>query len=371
MRPAPSPAAATSARRRVLHIIFSRRIAGAERYCADLANRQALQGDEVHVLGLPGAMIEGALLPGVRFHALRLPRLLRGWQVGRLAERLGVDIAHAHLSPACKALARAPGTLARVATLHVGYKPHQHGRLDGLVCVNATQLNQLGSFDGLSRVISNWLPLPQQAPAGAAAARCLRTELGIAPGAFVVGSVGRLDASKGMDLMVQAFRATAPADAALVIVGEGCQRAELEKLRAGDPRIHLPGFRDDVAAALSAFDLFVSPSREETFGLALLEAMSAGLPVLSSATEGPREILRGQPARLVAPGSLYDLSAGLASAFARRQPTGVAYDLAAYEPAQSLAQMGEFYGQVLSHLARRQPARSTLAHADLEAQPIH
>jgi len=347
------PSAPSPRPRKILHAVFSRRLAGAERYCADLANRQASQGDEVHVLGRAGAMVERILDPAVRFHALRLPQLLRGQQLARLASRLGIEVAHAHLSPACKALASAPAGVARIATLHVGYKAHQHARLDGLICVNSAQLGQLGDYGGLSRVVSNWLPQPL-ARAHTGTAPSLRAELGIAPDVFVVGAVGRLDASKGMDLLVAAFRATAPADAALVIIGEGKQRAELEKLRGSDPRIHLPGFRADVQSALAAFDLFVSPSREETFGLALLEAMMAGLPLMATATEGPREILRGRPGQLVTPNSMPALAAGLAREFAQRmarqesqRKVRVAYDLRPFDPAHSLQQIGDFYAQAL------------------------
>jgi glycosyltransferase involved in cell wall biosynthesis len=348
--------------RRILHVIFSRRLAGAERYCSDLANRQAEQGDEVHVLSRPGAMIEMALRPEVIFHALRVP-IFRAAQLRRLAHRLRIDVAHAHLSPACKALAQAPESIGRIATLHVGYKPHQHAKLDGLICVNQAQLAQLSGYQGMSRVISNWIP----AACAAGKPPRLRANLAIAPEAYVVGAVGRLDASKGMDLLIQAFRATAPADAALVILGEGRQRAELEKLRAGDARIHLAGFHEDVQGALQEFDLFVSPSREETFGLAILEAMNAGLPVLASAAEGPREILRSQPAQLVAAGSLFDLSAGLAAEFAKRRAVSptvdkarVAYDLAPFDPALSLAHIADFYDHVLHRSSRREPLPALL-----------
>lgn len=354
-------ASATSPRpRRILHLVFSRRLAGAERYAVDLANRQAQEGNEVHVLGRPGAVVEKCLHPSVRFHTLRLPSLFRGTQVRLLASRLGIDVAHAHLSPACKALARAGDNLAKVATLHVGYKPHQHDRLDGLICVNEAQTAQLGRYAGQARVISNWLPQASAVPAADSAS--LRSNLGIGHESFVVGAVGRLHASKGMDLLIRAFRATAPAAAALVILGEGAQRDELEKLRDGDQRIHLAGFHDDVQSVLPEFDLFVSPSREETFGLAILEAMSAGLPVLASAAEGPREILRGQPVQLVEPGSLNELSSGLATAFAQRPAgapsvdrTRVAYELSAFDPAASLARVSAFYDELQ---ARSRSARS-------------
>lgn len=60
-----------------------------------------------------------------------------------------------------------------------------------------------------------------------------------------------------------------------------------------------PGWIDDVAAFLSDADVFVLPSRSEPFGLALLEAMACGVPIVSTRVSGPAEILDRETARLV------------------------------------------------------------------------
>src|SRR4051812_25570292 len=90
----------------LVHVVFSSRIAGGERHCIDLANAQAALGHRVHVIGSAGSAVAGALSPAVTFHGLALP-LLRGWRVAALARRLGADICHGHLGPACKAVAHA------------------------------------------------------------------------------------------------------------------------------------------------------------------------------------------------------------------------------------------------------------------------
>ncbi|MDM4765173.1 glycosyltransferase [Pelomonas sp. SE-A7] len=347
---------------RILHLLFSPRLAGSERYCLDLAERQAELGHEVHVLGQRGSAMEQALRgSAVNFHALSWP-LLRGWQARHLIAQLAPDLAHAHLSPACKALAGLGSDLATVATLHVGYKSHQHAGLDGLICVNHSQQQRLGDYTGRQRVIPNWLPAM---PTSVDARGRWRAKLGLGEAQPLVGAVGRLHPSKGMDLLIEAFKAQAPAEAALVIVGEGPQRAELERLAAGDTRIRLLGFQSQVGEILQALDLFVSPSREESFGLALVEAMSAGLPLLSSATEGPREILAGREAVLVEPGSASDLGRGLAQALAKVQGQRLArqvHDMQAFEPQRGVAAINELYAQLLQD--RR------LAAAKLGALPI-
>lgn len=332
---------------RLLHLLFSPRMAGSERYCVDLALRQAALGHVVHVAGQSGSVIERALQDSaVRFHAIRWP-LMRGVQVRRLIGKLEPQVAHAHLSPACKSLSGVPDHVATLATLHVGYKAHQHGSLDGLVCVNHSQQQRLGGYAGRHRVIPNWLPAQSVAPDSRARWRAM---LGLKPGQPLVGTVGRLHPSKGMDVLVEAFRAHAPAEAVLAIVGEGPQRATLERLRAGDSRIRLLGFQAGVGELLQAFDLFVSPSREESFGLAILEAMAAGLPVLATAAEGPREILSDRSGDLIEPGSVPALGRALCMKVASLQAGGLrreVHDMQAFAPERGVAAMVDFYGQLL------------------------
>ncbi|MBI3348448.1 MAG: glycosyltransferase [Burkholderiales bacterium] len=336
----------------LVHVVFSSRIAGGERHCIDLANAQAALGHHVHVVGSAGSAVAGALAPGVRFHGLKLP-LMRGWRVAALARSLGADVCHGHLGPACKAVAHARRA-ARVGTLHVGYKAHHHARLDGLVCVNRAQHDGLPASSALASVIYNWAP--ERDAAAAARHTDLRAELGLAPHQLLVGSVGRLHVSKGMDLLIAGFKAHAPADAVLAILGEGPDESALKALAAGDARIRLLGFRSDVDQALKSFDLFVSPSREEAFPLAILEAMRAGRPVLSTATQGPREMLAGQPARLVPVGDASGLGRAIAEELARLrlltpQERAVRYATAAYDRGNAVARTLAFYRDVMVHQA--------------------
>ena len=334
----------------ILHALFSPRIAGAERYCVDLANHQAALGHRVHVAGLPNSPLRGALASNVTFHAMASP-LLRGFRMRRLMDRVNADVCHAHLSPACKAVSRAPASVTSVATLHVGYKSHQHARFNGVICVNRAQSTRLNGYQGAARIIPNWLPSTETAGARASAnpsSTRLRAELGLEPSQLVVGAVGRLHPSKGVDVLISAFKAIAPRDAALVIVGEGPQRAALTRLADGDTRIHFLGYRSDVPRLLQALDLFVSPSREESFGLAILEAMRAGLPIISSATEGPREVFGGQPIKWVAPASVTEMAAALKGALSslsdQRVPCAT-YDLTPFEASRAVTTVMDFYLQ--------------------------
>lgn len=335
-------ASPSRSRLRILHVLFSSRIAGSERYCIDLANGQAALGHEVHVAGTRGSPMEAALSPAVRFHGFATP-FLRGFRVRRLMASLRADIGHAHLSPGCKALAKARSG-PRVATLHVGYKPRQHARLDGVICVNRAQMQRLGGYGGETGLVANWLP-----EAGPDRPLDLRQHLGIDSATRIVGAVGRLHPSKGCDVLVSAFLKAAPADAVLVLAGEGPQRADLEKLAGGDPRIRLIGHCDNVPGFLRAIDLFVSPSREETAGLAILEAMRESLPVIATATDGPSEYLVGYPVTLVQPGSIDHLASALGVALAPDHIAGlsrICYDLRPFSRDVGVARILDFYARV-------------------------
>ncbi|MBV8380520.1 MAG: glycosyltransferase [Paucibacter sp.] len=340
----------------IVHVVFSSRIAGGERHCLDLAAAQAANGHRVHIVGPSRSAIREAIAPGVRYHGMALP-LLRGRRLQRIARGLGADVCHAHLGPACKAAATLPEG-ARIGTLHVGYKPHQHGQLDGVVCVNRQQRGQLNSYGGESCVIHNWAPAPAPAQGN------LRSTLGLRPEQLLVASVGRLHSTKGMDVLIRAFKAEAPADAVLLILGEGPQRAELERIADGDTRIHLPGFRSDVDACLQEADLFVSSSREEAFPLAVLEAMRAGLPIIATETQGPREMLQGQPARFVPIADAQALGRALGETLVglRHQRQRVSYDMRAYDRSQAVEQVETFYRDVIAVRAR-EAVGAALAYA--------
>jgi len=102
-----------------------------------------------------------------------------------------------------------------------------------------------------------------------------------------------------------------------VLAGEGPERAGLEALATElgiAERVHFLGYRDDIPQLLAACDVFALPSLYEGSSLAVLEAMAAGRPVVSSAIGGTDELIDdGVDGLLVAPGD----TAGLAGALRR------------------------------------------------------
>ena len=130
--------------------------------------------------------------------------------------------------------------------------------------------------------------------------------------------VNRLDAQKGFPVALAAFTkvlAEVP-DAVLVVVGEGQDREALVLLTgSARARVDMRGAQPNerVPSFLAASEVFVSPAvGQESFGIALVEAMAAGLPVVATDIPGYREVVsNGVEGLLVPPRDPEALAAGL------------------------------------------------------------
>jgi glycosyltransferase involved in cell wall biosynthesis len=148
--------------------------------------------------------------------------------------------------------------------------------------------------------------------AGSAANRArVRNELGIGDGAFVIGWAGRLTAIKRpLDLI----RVTAGVpDATLVLVGDGEDRLAVESLTRQlgiSDRVRLLGYRDDLGALYSAFDVFLLTSANEGAPVVVIEALAAGVPVVATDAGGTASVVDAGETGLLAPvGAIEELQA--------------------------------------------------------------
>jgi glycosyltransferase involved in cell wall biosynthesis len=138
----------------------------------------------------------------------------------------------------------------------------------------------------------------------------------------VVLGVGRLTAAKDYSTLVRAFaRLRTRRACRLVILGEGEDRARLEALAGSlgvGAEVSLPGYVANPFAYMARAALFVSSSRWEGFGNALVEAMACGTPVIATDCDGPREILEdGRHGPLTPVGDVAALAGAIESELGR------------------------------------------------------
>lgn len=343
--PRSSAAAQGQARLRLLLLTVGLGIGGTEEQIMELAVRLdrrrydvtvcALKGDgviaqELRALGLSVVLLEGKGKGDV----LVLHRLYR------LVRALRPDIVHAFLGPANLGAALV-GRLLPAPLLVWSYRDLDvwrrglHWMVDRWAVRRAAAVTCCS--DAVRRFVIQHMELPPErittihngvdrarfdAPASLG-----RSQLGLQTQLPVVGTVCRLDEpKKGLAVLLQAMRlATDRGDAPawqLVIVGEGPARDGLARLSAKlglADRVVFAGPRRDVASVLPLLDLFVCPSLYEGFGLAIVEAMMAGRPVVATAVGGIREIVRsGDTGLLVPPGDPVALAGAIQEVL--RQP---------------------------------------------------
>ncbi|MGW0809487.1 glycosyltransferase [Nonomuraea sp. NPDC002799] len=315
---------------KVLHVITGLAAGGAEQQLRFLLPHLRARC-EVAVLtgrGVVADAIEGAGVP-LHLIGMRGNRDLRA--VGRLARlmrRHRYEVVHTHLYRACvygRLAARLANVPAIVATEHSIGHEHIEGRrltrairalylaselLGHLtVAVSPTVADRLSRW-GVPR--SRIVVIPNGVDCAAfgfdtALRRRTRDRLGVPGDAFVVGGVGRLEPGKRFDLLIETVAALE--QAVLLLVGSGSCEARLRQLaRAAGAggRMIFVGESTDVRAMLSAMDVLVAPSVEESFGLAVVEALACGLPVLYDACPAVDDLPPGSApgARRVTPDRL-------------------------------------------------------------------
>lgn len=339
---------------RIVHLLLTARFAGTERHVLELTAAQAAAGHDVTlVLRRKAAQrrpdaIAHRVDPRVRIELVqdaiaRWPSVPHARAVVR---RLQPDIAHAHLGSASRALRDVTG-FPRLATLHIGYSPEQHAHLDGLVAIASWQMATIPEpLRSRSIQIDNWV-VPR--PPSAGARERIREAIGVGDDEFLIGSLGRMEPSKGMDVLLDAFDRMRLPGARLALVGGGREFGALQA-RAGD-RVAMPGFVEHPEDWLAAFDCFVSPSREEPFGLVLLEAMQAGLPVVATDTEGARHLASLIGTTLVPAGNASALAEAL-RAIGSRRPPRQAYGLEHMRLDEKRRELESFYCRLGSSLDR-------------------
>lgn len=325
----------TGAAPRILQTIETGGPGGAERVMINLVSR--LHQDRAHgvssLLIRSGWLMDRLIETGAPLHQLELKRSIDPFFLRSLVrlirrERVGLIHSHEFAMTLYGGVAGAITGVPVVSTIHGrSYYPDAPRRVQALRMLSRRSRmvavsDELRGFltDSLGvrgvEVIPNGIDVDRYS---GGAREATRAELGFGPDDVVIGAVGNLYPVKGHTVLIEAVARLAPAFPTLriAIAGRGDEesalRTQAKEAGLGD-RLHLLGFRDDVPALLSAFDLYTLPSFSEGQSLALMEAMAAGLPIVASRVGGNPELLREGES-----GLLFDAgdSAGLAEALRR------------------------------------------------------
>lgn len=247
--------------------------------------------------------------------SLDLPSIFR---IARLLRRHRIDVVNAHNSKDAwnAALAARWMGVPVIRARHIAnrIRTGYFGRLiygplcDAVMTTGrdiATGLIERGVAAARIEVIPTGIDLARFATA---APGSLRTDLGIPPGATLIGQVAVLRGDKGPEFFVQAAQQLLAEglDAWFVLVGEGAARQRVEALLATGgyaDRIKLAGFRRDIPSVLADLDLFVLAARSpEGVPQAVLQAHAARIPVVATSVGGVREVaIHGETAWCAAP----------------------------------------------------------------------
>ncbi len=305
---------------KILHIIDSAGLYGAERVLLHLAEEQQ-RGGLLPVIASIGKIGEGAKaleteaahrgIPVASFRMRPGPNLSAAWKILEFARQEKVDLLHSHGYKGNILFGLLPARFRRMpllTTLHGWTRTRRLSRIAFYEWLDRQMLPRLDAVVVVCRsmhahpwITARNLPLHVVCNGIPTLARQVenRLEPGIIEfcrGGFTIGAIGRLAPEKGFGQLIAAFKTVVEEDRAarLLIFGEGSERpaleAQIQSLDLGG-NVSLPGFRAGAADYLPHFNLFVLPSLTEGLPLSVLEAMLAAVPVLSTRVGAVPELL--------------------------------------------------------------------------------
>ena len=299
----------------VAHVLSSFHTGGQERVALDLAAQQHAAGHRVLALSL-GSLPEGLNAAVFRAAGAQTQTISKGrgfdptlpFRLAAFLSKHRVDVVHTH-NPHALIYGAPAASLVHAVSVHTkhGRNPDAPRRLwlrrtvsklvDAYVAVTPTlatlAIENHECEPARVRVIPNGIDAERFRPRPEARRR-IRSELDIPDEAWVVGTVGRLSPEKDQALLLDAMTPLLDARRQLVLVGDGPEREPLSLRIAATWRtefVSMTGARSDVEQLLAAFDAFALTSRSEGLPLVLLEAMAAGVPVVSTAVGGVPDLV--------------------------------------------------------------------------------
>lgn len=275
---------------RIFHVIAGGRHGGAETFMTDLVDALAQRGVDQHAFTRPYAERLARLTNvrcGVTTGRMGGPLdVFSGLKLRRALNESRPDIVLAWMSRAANLMMRGPWI--NVGRLGGYYDLKYFNKCRYLICNTPDLVDHCASQDWpRDRVlfIPNFSPKIDGEPIS-------KASLTTPESAPVLLILARLEESKGVDSAIRAL--TSLPDAYLWIAGVGSQSKSLEALALSlgvQARIRFLGWRSDREALLKAADVCLVPSRQEPFGNVIVNAWTAGTPVVAADSPGPRYLI--------------------------------------------------------------------------------
>jgi len=351
---------------RIAQIMLARGFGGAERSFVDLCLALAARGHQLLAIG----DVRGVALPlltaqaNIRCVSLRC---LGNWDlfaqhaIGRHLRAFEPDVVQAHLARAAHLGGRAAHALGlpTLAKTHNLVDVKYYREIDRLVPTTAAQAAHLraqGVADNALRQIPNFSAVRPVDAVDRAPSR-----------PWIIKSAGRFVPKKGYAALLTAFSRlrACGVDARLVIGGDGPEEGRLKALAktlAISDAVEFSGWIKDVATFLRDAHLFVLPSHDEPFGIVVLEAMACGVPIVTTPTVGPLEILDDSSACFAARDDADALHLALARTFddygaaCMRAAAALTRFKDRYTTDIVVSRYLDLYAELIAHQASRQQA---------------
>ena len=314
---------------KVTQIMLSKGWGGAERIFIDLVKGLAEQGVQVQAI-IDARFPQRQRLEGVNNVYPVYVRPFSHWdffaanKLTRAVRDFSPDVIHCHLSRGALMGGRAAKKIAvpAVVTTHNNIKLKYCRNIHQFLVLTESQRHYLtsnGISDSIITKIPNFSNFEPVTRVNAATKR----------DAPVFVAYGRFVPKKGFDDLLHAFQRVLQQqpDARLIIGGDGGEKEKLLQLASSlklEQHVSFVGWISDVKAFLSQGTVFVLPSRDEPFGIVLLEVMASGVPIVTTKTGGACEILSDETAYFAELADPVSLAEAMAQAVTDPQRQGKA-----------------------------------------------
>ena len=285
---------------RVVHIMLSKDLGGAEKSYIEIVNNLAQENLKILAIGVKGGKAKQYLHENRNIlvktvFCLNSHDYLAFIQLLFKVKAFNPDLIHCHLARATKF----GGIIGKILSIPVVSKTHNlvnpkyyHNTSKIVVTTEAQRTHMLCQGFEKERLTK----IPNFSSFDDKITDQFRAKGKTEQNSFVIKTLGRFVKKKGFDNLIKAIVYLRDRGGAisLHIAGSGPEKISLLKIineSKHNDEIQLHEWIDDVRTFLSNADLFVLPSLDEPFGLVILDAMSAGVPILSTKTQGPLEIL--------------------------------------------------------------------------------